>query len=125
MDINLDILKIANALLKYGTVKRAAKHILCSETFIYTSTKGEWVYFFILEDRMKIGYTANLIARAHSFRLHTGGAGEFGAIIHGSKLIEKKAQRDMEEYHIAGEWFYFDDSKLSICIKELRNAHAD
>ena len=122
---SLGILRIVNALLEYRTVRKAAKHVLCSETFIYDNIQGEWIYFFVLEDRVKIGYTSNLVERIKSFRLHTGGAGKFDALIKGSKADEKRIQHNLKEYHIMGEWFHLADEEIVAYIKELQDGRYD
>jgi len=110
-DIKWDtsLAEIANALLKHGTAKRAAKGISCSPVYLREKVKGEWVYFYALEDRVKIGHTADLITRTQSFLLHTGGAGKYMLLVAGSAGDEDRIQRDLSEYRITGEWFFLND----------------
>jgi len=99
------ILEIANSLLKRGTVRRAAKHISYAQSFIYDTVKGEWIYFFALNDQVKVGYTSNLLTRIKSFRLHTGGMGKFILLVNGARFDEAQIHEDLSQYHITGEWF--------------------
>lgn len=103
----------ANALLEAETPKRAAKIMACAETYFYNLIAGEWVYFFALEDRIKIGYTSDLIQRSKQFRLHTGGAGKFLRIIAGNETSERKIHQELKSEQIKGEWFWLNNKVTS------------
>ena len=113
-----DEISMANAILKWGTVRRASRYISCSPSYIYDKMIGDWIYFFALEDRVKIGYTASLCERARAYRLHAGGFGGFVVLLYGTEDDEQKIHRALSEHCIVGEWFYLNES-VSSYIKGL------
>lgn len=112
-DIYADYLLIANTMLKTGTEKKTAKALSYSHWVLHEKIKGDWIYFFALEDRVKIGYTGSMTGRIQQFKLHTGGAGKFLRIVAGNETGERKIHQELKSEQIKGEWFWLNNKVTS------------
>ena len=97
---------IANTILKHGSSKQAASELVCAQSYLLDAALGEWVYALQVEDRIKIGYTNDLVQRVKTYRTYMGGAGTFIFVFHGSKETEGKIHDALSGLRIVGEWYY-------------------
>ncbi len=72
---------------------------------VHRTDRPSLVYFLRYQDRIKVGFTVDIVKRLKSFRLTLVGETELIGTINGGKTRERQVHAKLASFHIEGEWF--------------------